>query len=74
MKAKRIEVFTRTDPLNPDDPRENRRVVIEPILPPDGCPRSVTGRDGTGRTARFSEVQTPATKILPICNHQEKVA
>jgi|HubBroStandDraft_5_1064220.scaffolds.fasta_scaffold60808_2 outer membrane protein OmpA-like peptidoglycan-associated protein len=38
MKAKRIEVFTRTDPLNPDDPRENRRVVIEPILPPDGCP------------------------------------
>lgn len=35
LKAKRIETFTKNDPLNPGDPAENRRVVIDPILPPD---------------------------------------
>lgn len=35
LKAKRIETFTRTDLLDPGDPAENRRVVIDPVLPPD---------------------------------------
>lgn len=40
LKAKRIETFTKTELLDPSDPRLNRRAVIEPVLPPDDvtCP------------------------------------
>jgi hypothetical protein len=40
LKAKRIETFTKADLFDPGDPRLNRRVVIDPILPPDDgtCP------------------------------------
>jgi outer membrane protein OmpA-like peptidoglycan-associated protein len=40
LKAKRIETFTKTELLDPSEPRLNRRAVIAPVLPPDDmtCP------------------------------------
>jgi outer membrane protein OmpA-like peptidoglycan-associated protein len=37
LKAKWIETRTGTDPLNPEDQPENRRVTVDPKLPPDDC-------------------------------------